>query len=160
MVRYVSDERGVTSPIGTALTIGIVVLMAIGLSFMVRVFMDDRNKDPQELATFETDEAGDALKIRRAEPDIMASAFEVRITIPGDFDTAPLTAGDPALVANEFTAMGDAPGGPADVRMTAGQSFYFCASGGPAQGVQVEIRHSGSNSVIWEGQFAELSACP
>lgn len=160
MVWLAQDDRGVTSPLGTALTIGIVVLMAIGLSFMVRIFMDDRNQDPQELATFQTDEAQDTLRVRRAEPDVMASAFEIRMSVAGDFDTAPLATGDHALAAGEFAQMGDAAGGPADVPMTAGQAFYFCAGGGAAQGVEITIRHIGSNSVIWRGSFAELSACP
>lgn len=154
------DDLGVTSPIGTALTIGIVVLMAIGLSFMVRVFLDDRNQDPQELATFQTDEVQDSLTVRRSDQETMASAFEVRLSVAGDFDIGPVTAGAHALAANVFAQMGDAPGGPADVAMVAGQAFYFCASTGPAQAVQVDIRHAASNSVIWRGTFNELAACP
>src|SRR5687767_8857768 len=107
MARLAQDDRGVTSPLGTALTIGIVILMAVGLSFMVRVFLDDRNQDPQELATFETDEVRDSLKVRRAEPDVVASAFEVRMSAAGDFDTAPPASGDDALAAGEFAQLGN-----------------------------------------------------
>jgi hypothetical protein len=156
----VQDDRGVTSPLGTALTIGIVILMAIGLSFMVRVFLDDRNNDPQELATFQTDEVQDSLTVRRADQDTLASEFEVRLSVAGDFDTVPVTAGSHALAPNQFAQMGDAPGGPANVPMVANQAFYFCASGGPAQAVQIDIRHTASNSVIWRGTFNELAACP
>lgn len=155
-----THDEGVTAPLGTAILIGVVILLAVGLFFMVRVFTDEAGSDPQSLATFQVDEGSDTLAVRNAEPGVRRSEFEIRFSVDGDFDDRPVTAGTHAFAAGRFVPLGEAIGGPSDAEMTAGTTFHICAAGGPANHVTIDIRHLGSNSVIWRGSFAGLAACP
>lgn len=159
MARNGPADEGVTSPLGTALTIGIVILMAVGLTFMVRIFMD-QGDDPQELATFEVNEAADTIRVQHAESENYRGEFEIQVDVAGDFDDGPLSAGDHALVPGLFTPLGGAVGGPSESQMVAGTEFHFCADSGPAQDVSVSIRHADSNTMIWRGSFLTLGVCP
>jgi hypothetical protein len=154
-----SHDEAVTAPLGTALMIGIAILFAIGLFFMVRVFTGDGD-DPQALATFQLDEATDTLTVRTAERDSLRSEFEIRLSVDGDFDDEPLAVGAHAIVAGQFVAMGGAAGGADDGPLSAGTTFHFCAAGGSVDSVSFDIRHTDTNSVIQRGTFAGLQACP
>jgi hypothetical protein len=153
-----ADPHAVTSPLGTAMVIGIAILLAVGVAIMARVFTDQNEETPP--VTFQKDETADSLQVLHSEPGLRFSSFEVRLSVDGDFDVQPPSNGTHALQAATFVNLGGAAGGPSDAPLTEGAMFYFCAAGDAQGNVKVDIRHVESNSLIWRGEFTMLSACP
>jgi hypothetical protein len=159
MASNLSTDRGaVTSALGTGITIGIAILLAVGLAIMVRVFTDQDEATPP--VAFAKDEQGDSIQVLQAEPGMMHSEFEVRLSVAGDFEFGgPVQPGGDALPANVFVRLGGVADGPADGEMVSGHMFRFCAEPG-AGDVTIEVRHMASNTIIFREHFLSLADCP
>lgn len=151
-------DEGVTSPLGTGMTVAIAILLAVGLAIMVRVFTDQNEETPP--VTFSKDETADSFRVLHAEAGLRRSDFQMRLSVAGDVEMeGPVQPGDDALQANVFANLGGAPGGPSDGDLVTGNSLHFCAE--PAAGaVHVEVRHASSNTIILREDFLSLADCP
>lgn len=153
------DREAVSPVMGTVLMVAITVVLAGGLFVVVRTIGQGAGSAP-ELA-FNRDEANDYLCMLRVDPVVDRSEFEVRMTVQGDFDiNQDVPAGQDALSPGVFVAVGGAPGGPPSGTLQAGNCLSFCVTSGPAQGVEVTLRHSPSNKIIWKDFFLSLESCP
>jgi hypothetical protein len=80
--------------------------------------------------------------------------------VDGDLDFQPVTTGGDALQGGVFVTLGGAANGPPDGELTESTKIYLCATTGPATNVKVDVKHIGSNSLIWRGEFISLAQCP
>lgn len=154
------DQRGVTSPLGTAVLVGTVIVLAVGLSVMVRVFTtQERQEDPPPVA-FSKDETSDTLVILHAEDGLKRSDFEIRLSVAGDFEFGgPVQPGGDALPPDTFVSLGGAANGPEDADLVTSHAIYLCAGPAP-DSIRLDIRHIASNAIILRQTFISLAACP
>lgn len=158
--RFRTDPFGVTSPLGTAVVVGIVIVLAVGLAIMVRVFTTQQRQEETPPVTFSKDEAADTLLILHAEEGLKRSDFDIQLSVAGDFEFGgPVQPGADALPAGTFVALGGASNGPVDADLVTSQAIYFCAAPG-AGPVHLQIRHVASNTILLREDFISLADCP
>lgn len=153
-------DPGVTSVLGTAITVGVAVALAFGLLVMLRTITDrDIEKTPETSIT--RDEQTDSLTFLVVQPGQIRGGYEIRLSVPGDFEfNAVPSDNQPAVAADQFALMGGNAGGPADGPLNPSDRLVLCSSGTDADDVEVSIRHVESNKMIYRETFLKLNACP
>lgn len=146
------NNEGVTSPLGTALIIGISILLAGGVALMARVFTERSEETPP--VSFAVDEQTDMVRVVHTDDGLRQSDFQIRIGAPGAFALdGPVQADSDELEPNVFVLLGGAE------ELAEGTTIHLCAE--PASSdVRVEIRYISSNALLLRSEFRSLGDCP
>ena len=154
-----SNDEAVSPVVAVIVMIAVTVVLA-GVLFAVIAGIKSTSENTENVG-FKVDETADSLYVIKVEEQPFWSTYEVSLSVAGDFELGmAVAAGGDALLAGVFASMGGAPNGPADARVAAGSTMYFCAEPGPANGVDIAIRHVGANTLIFKGKFLTLMDCP
>lgn len=171
MPRFSFDEQeGVSPVIGTIMMVAIAIVLAAVL-FVIVAQLGKGGHDSSPGMAISRDEQADRLDVTRIDRGIMRGEYDIRMTVAGDFNVdQPIQAGEDAAPAQTFVRLAGASGAPANGPLNPGSYITFCAetgavgptgnSGPAAVDVYVELRHRGTNSIVWHDTFLTMADCP
>ena len=147
------DAEGAVTPVlGTALMVGIVVMLSAGVVLIVNKVQDDRDDKPKHETFFIKDEEADRIQMARGEMEMnwdeltIKAAPSVRYEMNGESD----------ILSTILTTAYASPGsGPA----TGGDFLDFCGPLGEVRDVRITITHEVANKVLYDSEFSVVAPC-
>ena len=150
--QFVESDEAVSPVIGVILMVAITVVLA-AVVFVLVSDLGDTGEDAPDVS-FQKDETNDRLKVITAPADLNWNEFQIKTD--GDNLTYDLngaaTSADTDTFAGAYVTLETAS-------LSGGDFLELCGTAADETEVTVQIRHSVSNSLVYETKFSTVAAC-